>query len=161
MKYLNNVDQYIAIIITAYILSLSVYIYYIYLFDKKKGVLTRFEKRIYTVSIFSLILIPYIGCIYSIIDNNQTNNYIQFIILNSIIVSLFLLMIIFKDTIIPHIGFNSVLFTTSSSWLDDKEYDQNLKKNIVITDENKLKIRKRAGESEYRERILMEEDIYA
>ena len=150
-----DINKYTAIIITAYLSTLSVYIYYSYLYNKKKGVLTRFEKRIYTISMICLVILPYIGCIYSIIDNKKTDNYIQFIILNTVVVLLFLLAILFKDTIILYIGFDSVLFTTSSSWLDDKE------DNKVITDEDKLKIRKRAAESEYRERILMEENVYA
>ena len=81
---LTNVNQYKAIIITAYISAIIVYIYYGYLYNEKKGVLTRFEKRSYTFSMICLILIPYIGCLYSIIDNSKTDNYTQFIILNTI-----------------------------------------------------------------------------
>ena len=225
---MSNVNQYKAIIITAYISAIIVYIYYAYLYDGREKTITRFEKRVYTISMMCLVLIPYIGCIYSIIDNKKTNNYIQFIILNTIIVIVFMISILFKDNIIPMVGYDSVLFTSSDDWIDRDEYDQTTKRKKVILDDScpsiwsyalgllatlillfyllcriiiqnniyknnkivmniialvsliyciylsiqlntcnpdsqnkeKLDIRERAAESEYRERILIEEGVY-
>ena len=86
--------------------------------------------------------------------NNLTDNYIQFIILNTLIVSCFIIIIVMKDTIINNFGYDSVIFTNKRDWLDTKEYDQKLNKMVDIEDENKLNIRKKAAESEYVERVL-------
>ena len=47
---MSNVNQYKAIIITAYISAIIVYIYYAYLYDGREKTITRFEKRVYTIS---------------------------------------------------------------------------------------------------------------
>ena len=157
---LRSFDPYLATIITSYIITFGVYIYYGIQYDKKRGVIPKYEKIIYTMSMLCLIAIPYFGCLYSIIDNSLTDNYIQFIILNTIIVSCFIIIIIMKDTIINNFGYDSVIFTNKRDWLDTKEYDQKLNKMIDIKDENKLNIRKKAAESEYTERVFLEEGIY-
>ena len=156
---LRNFDPYLATIITSYIITFGLYVYYGVQYDEKRGMIPRYEKIIYTLSMLCLIAIPYFGCLYSIIDNNLTDNYIQFIVLNTVVVACFIIIIIMKDTIINNFGYDSVIFTSKEDWLDTKEYDQTLRKMVEITDENKLNIRKKAAESEYVERVFMEQGI--
>ena len=156
---LRNFDPYFATIITSYIITFGLYVYYGVQYDKKRGMIPRYEKIIYTLSMLCLIAIPYFGCLYSIIDNNLTDNYIQFIILNTVVVAGFIVIIVMKDTIIDNFGYDSVIFTSKGDWLDTKEYDQTLRKMVEITDENKLNIRKKAAESAYVERVFMEQGI--
>ena len=158
---LRNFDPYLAIIITSYSITFGLYIYYGYQYDKRRGVMESYKKNIYTISLLSLIGIPYIGCLYSIIDNNLADNYIGFIVQNTILIIFFSIIILFKDTIINNFGYDSVIWTSEEDWLDKRKYDKQGKliKGEKDLSPEQLEIRERAAKSEYTERIFMEQGI--
>ena len=158
---LRNFNPYLAVTITSYAITFGLYIYYSLQYDKKRGVMPKYEKLIYTMSMISLICIPYFGCMYSIVENNLTDNHSQFIIINTILIVFFIIVILIKDTIIDNIHYNSVKLTFGEDWIDKRKYN---KQGILVKGEKELtleelRIKENAGESEYFERKDMEEGI--
>lgn len=136
----------------SYFLTLCFYIFYgIKLRDYSDPISLKNRKNVNYI-LFILVYIPFIVNTGLIFYTKSSNNYSNYLIFNATII-IFLLtpMIIFKDNILRFTFFD---FTSADDYID--------KRNIK-DDENdpNYKIRKKAAQSEYNNRIDLKKDYYS